>query len=91
MNRTKTKPTVHKPSFDEDSVLRFVAGGIGSDSQVGKPSTPGSRKETDAGRLPLTLMLKPEVIARLEEEAARKEKSAAQIVEKLVSKHLGKH
>jgi hypothetical protein len=36
-------------------------------------------------------MLKREVIIRLEEEAARKEKSIGQIVEKLVTKHLGKH
>ena len=36
-------------------------------------------------------MLKPDVIARLKAEAARKEKTVGQIVEKLVSKHLDKH
>jgi len=91
MTRAKSRPPVHKPVFDEESVLRFVR----SAEVSGHPATgKGTRQpepQAEAGRLPLNLMLKPEVVARLESEAARKEKSVAQIVEKLIVKHLGKH
>lgn len=89
MSRDKRKPAVQKPAFDEESVLRFVRGSGGSDGPAVEP-TPHPPGETADGRLPLTLMLKPEVIARLQGEAARKEKSVGQVVEKLVVKQWGK-
>jgi len=78
MTRTKTTPQVHKPAFDADGVLHFAAQG-------------GTPILEDTDRVSLTLVLKAEVISRLKAEASRKEKTINQVVEKLVSKHLGKH
>ena len=85
MTRTKSKPSVHKPVFDSESILRFASletSPVGHDKrQV------ACHKERTA----LALMLKAEVVSLLEAEAVRKEKTVAQIVEKLATKHLGKH
>ena len=100
MTRAKTKPPVRKPVFDEECVLRFAAAeshqagdpvhAAGADPDE-SPVARKSAKEPDPGRESLTLMLKPEVMSRLKAEAGRKEKTVEQIVEKLVTKHLGKH
>jgi hypothetical protein len=96
MTRSKTKPPIRKPVFDEENTLRFAAQEAGQVDAALPPAgsnpdlrKPGKKSETD--RLRLTLTLKREIITRLEEEAARKEKSVDQIVEKLAIKHLGKH
>ena len=101
MTRSKSTPPIHKPAFDEESALRFAA--QEADPVVGATGRPVGGKpaggslerqtaqESGTNRLPVTLMLKSEVIARLKEEAGRKEKTIDQIVEKLVAKHLGKH
>jgi hypothetical protein len=81
MTRSKTKPPIRKPVFDEDSTIRFATGEA---EQV-------DTKKSGPDRLCLTLTMKRELVIRLEEEAVRKEKSVDQIVEKLVGKHLGKH
>jgi hypothetical protein len=96
MTRSKTRPPIRKPVFDDESILSFAAhnaGPVGADVDQSGGSPPVGKlvKETKTDRQHLSLMLKREVIIRLEEEAARKEKSIGQIVEKLVTKHLGKH
>ncbi|HEX2769022.1 MAG TPA: hypothetical protein VHN12_07030 [Geobacteraceae bacterium] len=101
MIRSKSTPPIHKPAFDEESALRFaaqgadpVAGAAGrpvGDEPAGGPIERQTAQGSGTNRLPVTLMLKSEVIARLKEEAGRKEKTIDQIVEKLVAKHLGKH
>jgi len=78
MTRTKTTPQIHKPAFDADGVLHFAARGVSPNLEV-------------PDRVSLTLVLKTEIISRLKAEASRKEKTIDQVVEKLVSKHLGKH
>ena len=78
MIKPKTKLPMHKPAFDADAILRFASLG----------TTPAGG---DSDRVSLTLMLKPDVVSRLQAEASRKEKKLEQIVEKLVTKHLGKH
>ena len=85
MTRAKTSPAIHKPILDVDGILRFAA------QEASAPDHDLRPDSSDTKRLNLTLMLKPDVIARLKAEAARKEKSADQIVEKLVNKHLNKH
>jgi hypothetical protein len=85
MTRAKTKPAMHKPGFDAEGILSFAAQGVHSNGHELGPAG------GDHDRLSVTLALKPEVIARLKAEAARKEKTLEQIVEKLVSKHLNKH
>ena len=101
MTRSKTTPSVHKPSFDEESTLRFAekdivkvndASLLADDcEQAGGKTDKKPAKNQGADRLHITLALKAEVIARLKEEAERKEKTVGQVVEKLVAKHLGKH
>jgi predicted HicB family RNase H-like nuclease len=85
MTRPKARPPVVKPVFDADSVLSFAA------LETRQPDHNGHSAGADPDRVNLTLNLKPEVVARLKAEAARKEKSLEQVVEKLVTKHLGKH
>ena len=100
MTRAKTKPPVRKPVFDEEGILRFAAMEMTQAGDVDRAAGAGpaensadrqSAKQSDPDRLSLTLMLKSEVISRLKAEAGRKEKTVDQIVEKLVTKHLGKH
>jgi len=95
MTRSKTKPPIRKPLFDEETTLRFAAGekveveaAAGRDAAVNMTGRKSAEK-SQPDRLPLSLMLKPEVITRIAEEATRKGKSVEQIVEKLVVKHLG--
>lgn len=85
MTRAKTKPTMHKPVFDAEGILSFAAQGVHTNGHEPDPAA------SDHDRLSITLALKSDVIARLKAEAARKEKTLEQIVEKLVSKHLNKH
>ena len=96
MTRSKIRPPIRKPVFDEENTIRFAAQEAGQvDTAVpstgSEPAARKSVKKSEPNRLCLTLALKREVITRLKEEAARKEKSVDQIVEKLVTKHLGKH
>jgi hypothetical protein len=101
MTRSKTKPPIRKPLFDEENTIRFAAGekvevGAAAGRSAGRSAAVcmtdrKSAKKVEPDRLPLSLMLKPEVITRIVEEATRKGKSVEQIVEKLVAKHLGKH
>ena len=82
---SKTKPSAHKPFFDEESILRFAAM---ASVQSGRDLQAGT---SVADRHSLTLQLKAEVIKRLRAEADSKGKTIDQIVAKLVVKHLGKH
>jgi hypothetical protein len=80
-----SKPSAHKPVFDEESILRFAA--LGSEQSAKDPQAGADHPE----RHSLSLQLKPEIIKLLRAEADRKGKTVEQIVAKLVSKHLGKH
>jgi hypothetical protein len=101
MTRSKTRPPIRKPVLDEEDILEFAAhNAVPAAFPVEQPSMGISvgnstdRKTVKVGkaeRHPLELMLKREIIVRLEDEAARKEKSIGQVVEKLVTKYLGKH
>jgi len=93
-------PPMRKPVFDEAAVLEFVAGEPNRADEPGRAASPGQRgkqagrkqgKESVPDRVSLTLMLRSEIISLLTSEAGRKEKTVDQIVEKLVTKHLGKH
>lgn len=100
MTRAKTRPSVHKPVFDEERTVKFALGDEGkseggtgrhaASDTAGDTATRSISQNSADDRFHLTLLLKQETITRLEEEAARKGKSVDQIVTKLVSKHLGK-
>lgn len=100
MTRAKTKPPVRKPVFDAEGIVRFAA--LASPPADTAAEAPGEaavepQDERKASKKPahdrqsITLQLSPEVIACLRAEAGRKGKTIEQIVEKLVTKHLGKH
>jgi hypothetical protein len=97
MTRTKSKPPIRKPVFEEEGTLRFASGDTAPvdasacQSTVSAPKVNPAAKNSEQERLSLHLMLRPEVIVRLEEEAARRGKPVGRVVEKLVAKHLGKH
>ncbi len=91
MTRSKGTPPIHKPAFDEERVLRFAAGEPDQGVAAVEPADSAAAKGSGAERVAITLMLKPQIIARLRDEAGRKEKRIEQIVEKLVTKHLGKN
>ncbi len=90
MTRSKGTPPIHKPAFDEERVLRFAAGEPDQGVAAVEPADSATAKGSGTERVAITLMLKPQIIARLSDEAGRKEKRIEQIVEKLVTKHLGK-
>ena len=101
MTRSKKTPSLHKPSFDEESALRFAE--MAPKPLTGAPergkgeSTPRKQGEAEAGkspqpeRLPINLLLKADTITTLQHEAGRKDKEVGQIIDKLVAKHLVKH
>ena len=101
MTRSRITPSVHKPSFDEERTVRFAEKDVNKADdapvladfvgQTGGKTDKKPGKNPESERLHITLALKQEVIARLKEEAGRKEKTVGQVVEKLVAKHLGKH
>ena len=101
MTLSKKTPSLHKPSFDAESTLRFAEmepatpasapgrGKGGSSNRNREEAAPG--KDPQQERISITLRLKADTIAILQHEAGRKEKEVGQVVEKLVAKHLGKH
>jgi len=101
MTRIKKAPSVHKPPFDEESTLRFAEKGLEA-KVFGQRETDALKqpiktekeekpaRDSGSERRSFTLMLKPETIAYLQQEAFRKGKAVNQIVDKLVMKHLGK-
>lgn len=100
MTRAKSKPPLHKPVFDENEVIRFAATGEGPTESAGQSFGAGaemsgkkckSGKDDAKGRTGLTIILSPEAIERLRSAAEHKGKTIDQVVEKLVTKHLGKH
>jgi hypothetical protein len=97
MTRTKSKPPIRKPAFEDEGTLKFASGETAPGDAAHRPPVAGdpnvnpAAKNLEQDRLSLHILLKPEVLARLEEEAARKGKPVGRIVEKLVTKHLGKH
>lgn len=96
MTRTKSTPPLRKPLFDEAEVISFAAMGEARSEIADAPAATKGRerkaaKKADAERAGLTLTLLPETVARLKAEAARKDRTIDQVVEKLVHKHLSKH
>jgi len=84
MKPAKTRPVIHKPDFDVEGILRFA----GQETTAPRYDHDSSSECPD--RPTLTLRIKAEVVAKLTTEAARKEKTIEQVIEKLVSKHLKK-
>lgn len=84
MKPAKTRPVIHKPNFDVAGILRFAS------QETAAPRHDQGSSSEGPDRPTLTLRLKAEVVTKLTAEAARKEKTIEQIIDKLVSKHLKK-
>lgn len=85
MTRVKSRPPLPKPSLDVEGILRFAAGGTPS-AGIEVPAETARPVSENQG-----IVLSPDVMTKLQSEADRKGKSVEKIIEKLVSKHLGKH
>jgi hypothetical protein len=84
MAKEKDRPVIRKPVIDEKTVLAFAAGGIPDVAAL----SPAEEKAPPSADGSVTVRFRPEVAARLAEEAGRKGKSVEQLVEKIVAKHL---
>ena len=98
MAKSKTQPSIEKPVFDPEAALRFAADGAPPEKKVvpgqdGTASRASSRStaKTRSGYTEITVLIRDELLPRARAEAARKGKTLDELIEKLISKHLGKH
>jgi hypothetical protein len=98
MAKSKTQPSIEKPVFDPEAALRFAAEGAPPGKQVvpeldRTASRAPSRSATKArsGYTEVPVLIRDELLPRARAEAARKGKTLDELIEKLISKHLGKH
>lgn len=98
MAKAKTHPSIEKPVFDPEAALRFAKEG----APPGKQETSGHDKSAShalsratskarAGYAEISVLIRDELLPRARAEAARKGKTLDEFIEKLISKHLGKH
>lgn len=95
MTKLRTKPSIAKPVIDTKAALEFIAaqhGSASAEEKVGSIAVDTStRAEIPAGFLRLDVTVKEELLERLEAEARRKGKTVAEMVSKLITKHISKH
>jgi hypothetical protein len=98
MAKSKTHPTIQKPVFDPEAALRFAEEGGGAPEKVPvkEKKTKGATASADVkspslGYSVLTMQIREELLAKARVEAARKGRTLEEYVEKLISKHVGKH
>jgi hypothetical protein len=98
MAKTKTHPTIQKPVFDPEAALRFAEEGGGAagttavkEKKEKGAATPVVAKAPHPGYSVLTMQIREELLAKARVEAARKGRTLEEYVEKLISKHVGKH
>ncbi len=94
MAKSKTHPNILKPVFDPEAALRFAAEG----EPAGKPEPSGQEKnpqekggKSRAGYTEVTVLIRDELLPRARAEAARKGRTLDELIEKLITKHVGKH
>ncbi len=98
MAKSKTHPNILKPVFDPEAALRFAeeGGGTTETAAVKEKKTKGAPapevvKPPHPGYSVLTMQIREELLAKARVEAARKGRTLEEYVEKLISKHVGKH
>jgi len=98
MAKTKTHPSITKPVFDPEAALRFAA--EGGNTQKEEPAKERKVKASTvsavtaaaaAGYANLTMQIREDLLAKARTEAARKGRTLEEYIEKLISKHVGKH
>jgi hypothetical protein len=83
MKKIRDFPPLAKPHFDEAAVLAFAS----AQSRQEQPAT--APNESD-GQIQVIVPLSPKLFAALQKEATRKGRSAADLIRKIVAKHLDK-
>jgi hypothetical protein len=83
MKKNRDFPPLAKPHFDEEAVLAFAS----AQSHREQPAT--APNESD-GHVQVIVQFSPKLFAALQKEAARKERSPADLIRKIVAKHLDK-
>jgi hypothetical protein len=98
MAKSKTHPTIQKPVFDPEAALRFAEEGGGAtdtaavkEKKMKATPAPAVVKAPHSGYSLLTLQIREELLAKARVEAARKGRTLEEYIEKLISKHVGKH
>jgi hypothetical protein len=95
MTRLRAKPSIAKPVIDVRAAIEFVsAQRKSSDDDTmaeARNLTSPVKKEVPAGYVRLDVPVKEELYGRLEAEARRKGKTVAEMVGKLINKHISKH
>lgn len=82
MKKNRDFPPVAKPHFDEEAVLAFASAG-----SVVKQATFASPIESE-GQIQVIVPLSPKRYAALQKEATRKGRTTAELVRKILAKHL---
>jgi hypothetical protein len=98
MAKSKTHPTIQKPVFDPGAALRFAAEGGGAEDRVAVEEKKAKSakalvgvKSPPPGYSVLTMQIREELLAKARVEAARKGRTLEEYIEKLITKHVGKH
>lgn len=95
MTKVRAKPSIAKPVIDARAAMDFIAAPHKSSAAVLTADKSDliatAKKETLAGYVQLDVPLKEELYGRLEAEARRKGKTVAEVVGKLINKHIAKH
>jgi hypothetical protein len=84
MKKHRDFPPVAKPLFDEEAVLAFASAASGK-----KPVSCPAPIESD-GQIQVIVPLSPKLFATLQKEAARKGRTASDMIRKILAKHLDK-
>jgi hypothetical protein len=88
MTRDRKRPGIKKPVIDEEAILRFAT----AHTETAEP--PAASKEekpaNDDATVRLTISLSRETYGRIVKEAARKERSVEDLLQRHLSKHYGK-
>jgi len=84
MKKNRDFPPVAKPHFDEEAVLAFATA-----KSNGKQAAPATPNESD-GQIQVIVPLNPKLFAALQKEASRKGRTTADMIRKIIAKHLDK-
>jgi 2-succinyl-5-enolpyruvyl-6-hydroxy-3-cyclohexene-1-carboxylate synthase len=95
MTKVRAKPSIAKPVIDARAAMEFVSAQHKSSAAV-LPADESdliatAKNQAPAGYVQLDVPLKEELYGRLEAEARRKGKTIAEMVGKLINKHIAKH
>jgi len=95
MTKVRAKPSIAKPVIDARAAMEFVTAQHKPSADVLTADKSDliatGKNEAPAGYVQLDVPLKEELFSRLEAEARRKGKTVAEMVGKLINKHITKH